>query len=102
MTGLNTCTLLRAIMARRSRRINSSLLPENMGPQITSIHPILPLTNSMSLLLHATAALAMARRERGCTMQSYEKDSLRPIAGRDCRPRSEEHTSELQSLRHLV
>src|SRR5271170_3223083 len=47
MMGLNTCTRLRAIMARRSRRISSSLLPENMGPQIASIHPRLPLTKSI-------------------------------------------------------
>jgi hypothetical protein len=33
--------------ARRSRRINSSLLPENMGPQITSIHPMFDLTMSI-------------------------------------------------------
>src|SRR5437867_7338177 len=49
MTGLNTCTRLRAIMARRRRRINSSLLPENMGPQTTSIHPTLPVRISISL-----------------------------------------------------
>jgi len=27
-------------MARRKRRMSSSLLPENMGPQMTSIHPM--------------------------------------------------------------
>ena len=47
MAGLKTSTRLRAIMARRRRRINSSLLPENMGPQITSIHPTLPLMMSI-------------------------------------------------------
>src|SRR4029079_13533851 len=31
-----------AISARRRRRISSSLLPLNMGPQTTSIQPILP------------------------------------------------------------
>src|SRR5579864_8936940 len=35
-------------MARRRRRISSSLLPENMGPQITSIQPRLPVTKSIS------------------------------------------------------
>jgi hypothetical protein len=34
-------------MARRSRRISSSLLPENIGPQIASIHPRLPATKSI-------------------------------------------------------
>src|ERR1700676_524808 len=47
MTGLNTWTRFRAIRARRSRRISSSLLPENMGPHTTSIQPILPVIKSM-------------------------------------------------------
>jgi hypothetical protein len=34
-------------MARRKRRINSSLLPENMGPQMTSIQPTLPVMMSI-------------------------------------------------------
>src|ERR1041385_2606095 len=48
MAGLKTCTRLRAIMARRRRRMSSSLLPENIGPQITSIHPMLPVTISIN------------------------------------------------------
>lgn len=48
--GLKTWTRLRAIMARRRRRISSSLLPENIGPQITSTHPTLPLTNSIETI----------------------------------------------------
>src|SRR4051812_29611968 len=36
---LNTCTLLRAIMARRTRRMSSSLLPLNITPHTTSIQP---------------------------------------------------------------
>ena len=48
MIGLKTSTRLRAIMARRSRRISSSLFPENIGPQITSIHPTLPVMMSMN------------------------------------------------------
>jgi hypothetical protein len=47
MDGLNTSTRLRAIMALRRRLISSSLLPENMGPQITSIHPTLPVMISI-------------------------------------------------------
>src|ERR1017187_5617523 len=47
MTGLNTCTRLRAIMARRRRRINSSLLPENIGPQMASIQPMWPVKMSI-------------------------------------------------------
>src|SRR5215467_5486961 len=46
MAGLKICTRCRAISARRRRRISSSLLPENIGPTITSIQPILPLTMS--------------------------------------------------------
>src|SRR5579862_8551554 len=47
MVGLKTSTRLRAIMARRRRRISSSLLPENMGPQMTSIQPTFPIMISM-------------------------------------------------------
>src|SRR5580704_6162661 len=61
ITGLNTCTRLRAIMARRNRRISSSLLPENMGPQIASIHPRLPETKSIKTVL----------RLFGCSVQRF-------------------------------
>src|ERR1700712_2443601 len=37
--GLNISTFKRAICARRSLRISSSVLPENIEPQITSILP---------------------------------------------------------------
>src|SRR5580698_7586193 len=33
--------------ARRRRRISSSLFPENMGPQTTSIQPMWPVTSSI-------------------------------------------------------
>src|SRR5450759_1414129 len=36
---LNTCTRFRAMMERRTRRMSSSLLPLNITPAITSIHP---------------------------------------------------------------
>src|SRR5437879_12158889 len=39
MWDLKTWTCLRAITARRTRRISSSDLPENMTPAITSIQP---------------------------------------------------------------
>jgi len=39
MSGLKICTCCRAIWARRSRRISSSLLPLNMLPVMTSIQP---------------------------------------------------------------
>jgi hypothetical protein len=39
ISGLKTWTFWRAIFARRSRRINSSDLPENIDPAITSIQP---------------------------------------------------------------
>src|SRR5213595_2573495 len=53
---LKTCTRLRAMMARRTRRISSSLLPLNITPAMTSIHPPLwwngplgPLTSGRDL-----------------------------------------------------
>src|SRR5580658_8203871 len=49
MAGLKTCTRLRAMRARRRRRISSSLLPENIGPQTISIHPMWPVTSSMTV-----------------------------------------------------
>ena len=39
MSGLKIWTFCRAICARRSRRISSSLLPLNMLPVMTSIQP---------------------------------------------------------------
>src|SRR5712691_3439633 len=36
---LKTCTCLRAMTARRTRRINSSDLPLNITPEMTSTHP---------------------------------------------------------------
>ena len=39
IAGLKICTCCFAICARRSRRISSSLLPLNMLPVMTSIHP---------------------------------------------------------------
>src|SRR2546423_6612117 len=36
---LNTCTRFRAMIARRTLRMSSSLLPLNMTPAMTSIHP---------------------------------------------------------------
>ena len=40
MAGLNTCTVCLAMVARRTRRISSSVLPLNMLPQITSTRPL--------------------------------------------------------------
>src|SRR5262245_62072229 len=40
--GLNSCTFWRAICARRTRRMSSSLLPLNMLPVMTSMRPARP------------------------------------------------------------
>src|SRR5215475_2175039 len=37
---LNTWTFLRAMIARRTRRMSSSLFPLNITPQMTSIQPV--------------------------------------------------------------
>src|SRR5687767_15143508 len=54
MTGLKICTFRRAICARRSRRMSSSLFPLNMLPTMTSIQPWLSccLTTSTLDLSH--------------------------------------------------
>src|ERR1039458_6654539 len=39
MSGLKQATCWRAMRARFRRRISSSLLPENMGPVMTSMRP---------------------------------------------------------------
>jgi hypothetical protein len=39
IAGLKICTFCRAICARRSRRMSSSLFPLNMLPTMTSIQP---------------------------------------------------------------
>src|SRR5258705_11905009 len=49
------------MMARRRRRISSSLLPENIGPQMTSIHPTLPVMMSMNDSGYRIAAQRDAR-----------------------------------------
>src|SRR5262249_42407263 len=65
MAGLKICTRCRAISARRRRRISSSLLPENIGPTTTSIHPMLPFTISTRLSLLSTADFSTARSLAG-------------------------------------
>src|SRR5271169_6667625 len=66
MEGLKTCRRFRAILARRRRRINSSLLPENMGPQMTSIQPTLPVIISIDPILTGNAHYAnLGRAEFG-------------------------------------
>ena len=47
MRGLKIWTRCFAMIARRSRRMSSSLFPENMLPQITSIQPSCVLTSAM-------------------------------------------------------
>src|SRR5512140_2425963 len=46
MAGLKTCTFCRAIVARTSRRISSSVLPLNIEPQITTIEPCVGVMHS--------------------------------------------------------
>src|SRR5579859_3087008 len=67
IAGLKICTRWRAISARRKRRINSSLLPENIGPTTTSIQPMLPLTMStvFSCRKRRNPALLQLSRSRG-------------------------------------
>jgi hypothetical protein len=40
MTGLKTWTFWRAMVARRKRRMSSSVLPQNMEPVMTSTEPV--------------------------------------------------------------
>src|SRR5215469_8913084 len=56
MAGLKICTRCLPISALRSLRISSSLLPENIGPTITSIQPMFPLT----MFTHTPSAISLA------------------------------------------
>jgi hypothetical protein len=50
VVGLNISTRCLAISARRKRQISSSVFPENIEPEITSIHPLLrPLFKLLSI-----------------------------------------------------
>src|SRR5438445_408731 len=88
MAGLKICTRCRANSARRNRRINSSLLPENIGPTTTSIQPIFPLT--MSTLdpprsyLAAELMFALVRRYIFCIIERREA-AVRKCLGRTWR-----------------
>src|SRR5580700_10693127 len=70
MDGLKICTRCRAISALRRRRINSSLLPENIGPTTTSIQPMLPLTMSTHRLLERPNAKFSRTRYRTASANS--------------------------------
>src|SRR3954453_16821044 len=70
---LNTCTRLRAIIARRTRGMSSSLFPLNITPQITSIQPDSGLVKNPSGL---TAVVLPCHEEAAC----LTGDDLRPGA----------------------
>jgi hypothetical protein len=53
---LKTCTFLRAITARRTRRMSSSLLPLNMTPLMTSIQPPVAGKGMSEIIAAATVA----------------------------------------------
>src|SRR5580692_6297916 len=83
IAGLKTWTRLRAMVARRRRRISSSLLPENMGPQITSIQPRLPVkTSIVALLLHDVERLAAGRNGHGDAIAFLDELRQRLLGGR--------------------
>src|SRR5579859_1850212 len=102
--GLNICTRWRAISARRSLRISSSLLPLNIGPQITSIQPRLPriafIFSPLSLSLQTADApdiVSSALKPRSSPRKSgsllYRQTrrrrarlGLTALAGRGCAP----------------
>src|SRR5258708_1808589 len=72
-------------MARRSRRINSSLFPENIGPQIASIHPRLPLTKSIKKTFLSYSDLQFfgsIGRRFGTTNRRTEQPNNRRTASR--------------------
>src|SRR2546425_3079466 len=70
--GLKICTRCRPIWARRSRRINSSLFPLNMLPQMTSTHPTLP------RIMLFISLLVVKGRER-----ADQRDHKRMLSGQD-------------------
>src|SRR5690349_2152203 len=61
---LKTCTFLFAMIARRTRRMSSSLLPLNITPQTTSIQPARPLEKEPSEITAAVGGAVRAARDR--------------------------------------
>src|SRR5450755_310936 len=92
------------MMERRSRRISSSLLPENIGPQITSIQPRLPVTKSISGDAHASARTIFAHHVGvldgfGVALDSNGGDRVvRSGGGEAAEPGAEAILIELQGL----
>src|ERR1700674_574357 len=89
---LNTCTLFRAMIARRTRRMSSSLLPLNMTPAITSIHPpawwngpLGPLTTGRDLYgedLHGSICPVVPRdAERPAGLSAARRDHAGRVRG---------------------
>src|SRR4051794_19502816 len=68
MRGLKHCTRRLAITARFRRRISSSVLPENIGPQMTSRLPILLLVPLLPRLAEADRDLGVEALGRGARL----------------------------------
>src|SRR6266545_5712904 len=83
MAGLNTCTARRAMVARFTRRISSSLFPLNMEPTMTSSPPWAEVPIGASYRLGAASAGAA-----GCSAffvpKRLLKRSTRPWMSRMC------------------
>src|SRR3954468_7550264 len=86
---LNTCTRLRAIIARRTRRISSSLFPLNITPQITSIQPDSGLVKNPSGL---TAALLRRHEDGACRIAGDHRPDVADHCpnGDDHRPNADD------------
>ena len=85
MTGLKIAMVWLANWALFKRRISSSVLPENMEPQITSMQPdFLKLSENISLLLQSSANLEKFcfMRKTGLQILSEIREALDVISGK--------------------
>src|SRR6185312_2534881 len=64
MCDLNTCTFFLAMMARRTGRMGAALLPLNITPAITSIHPLR--IGPAKVVWSVTRRAGVTDRDRAC------------------------------------
>src|SRR4051812_38811437 len=102
ISGLKICTFCRAICARRNRRINSSLLPLNMLPVTTSIHPCCGALRTTSMAFRILSAAVSGRRGGGLRRGADPLSTDRGARGRCGTTRQSRGSSALANAALIV